>query len=134
MSIEKLRNINDWDKIYVEMVRRKWWWDDDDWVVFNIVGADYAKYVDDRYTFYTEEQIKEKYIPKVPEDGMVEIWNDCDEEWELRNLDRFYVCAIIKSVDDEDMAFSKWRFPQKETTIEQLEARIQELEKLLANK
>ena len=104
MSINKLSHLKEWEKIYLELERKKCRWDDADGLNF------YSKttgemWMDDDDTFYTLDELKQLANDGVPKQGELEFWDEVEisldwEKWYSRD-DTTYQFTFMSKVKDK---------------------------------
>ena len=104
MSINKLSHLKEWEKIYLELERKKCRWDDADGLNF------YSKttgemWMDDDDTFYTLDDLKQLANDGMPKQGELEFWDEVEisldwEKWYSRD-DTTYQFTFMSKVKDK---------------------------------
>ena len=104
MSINKLSHLKEWEKIYLELERKKCRWDDADGLNF------YSKttgemWMDDDDTFYTLDELKQLANDGMPKQGELEFWDEVEisldwEKWYSRD-DTTYQFTFMSKVKDK---------------------------------
>ena len=104
MSINKLSHLKEWEKIYLELERKKCRWDDADGLNF------YSKttgemWMDDDDTFYTLNDMKQLANDGMPKQGELEFWDEVEisldwEKWYSRD-DTTYQFTFMSKVKDK---------------------------------
>lgn len=122
MSINKLSHLKEWEKIYLELERKKCRWDDADGLNF------YSKttgemWMDDDDTFYTLNDMKQLANDGMPKQGeMIEVsnfweeWGDIIRKWKFVS---FYDDKVIifNPVTPFYSEWDSWRYPPQKTEL-----------------